>query len=216
MSTSCFFSPGCPLNRHNSAAGQYAQACVQAAGQCGADVLDLWTLMQKDEQVGGACHCTVQSLRGHFSEQSSHTPQVILCVYCIDLNVTRHNTTFFHYLSLNSSLNKNLLTSFLYSALQDYTVYLSDGLHLSARGNQFVAQHLWGLLESRVADLPFILPYWGDVDAKDPESSLLCDQWRHQRTLYRDQNTQRLSVALNWKRTLMQLWFVYVECKSVS
>lgn len=97
-------------------------------------------------------------------------------MYCIDLNVTRHNTTFFHYLSLNSSLNKNLLTSFLSSALQDYTVYLSDGLHLSARGNQFVAQHLWGLLESRVADLPFILPYWGDVDAKDPESSLLCDQ----------------------------------------
>nr|XP_046267978.1 isoamyl acetate-hydrolyzing esterase 1 homolog isoform X2 [Scatophagus argus] len=99
---------GCPLNRHNSAAGQYAQACVQAAGQCGTDVLDLWTLMQKDGQ--------------------------------------------------------------------DYTVYLSDGLHLSERGNQFVAQHLWKLLESRVADLPFILPYWGDVDAKSPESSLLCDQ----------------------------------------
>lgn len=40
--------PGCPLNRHNSVAGQYAQACVQAAGQCGVDVLDLWTLMQMD------------------------------------------------------------------------------------------------------------------------------------------------------------------------
>ncbi|XP_005723992.1 isoamyl acetate-hydrolyzing esterase 1 homolog [Pundamilia nyererei] len=99
---------GCPLNRHNSVAGQYAQACVKAAGQCGVDVLDLWTLMQKDGQ--------------------------------------------------------------------DYTVYLSDGLHLSEKGNQFVAQHLWRLLESRVADLPFILPYWGDVDAKSPESSLLCDQ----------------------------------------
>uniref|UniRef100_I3KW17 Isoamyl acetate-hydrolyzing esterase 1 homolog n=1 Tax=Oreochromis niloticus TaxID=8128 RepID=I3KW17_ORENI len=99
---------GCPLNRHNSVAGQYAQACVEAAGQCGVDVLDLWTLMQKDGQ--------------------------------------------------------------------DYTVYLSDGLHLSEKGNQFVAQHLWRLLESHVADLPFILPYWGDVDAKSPESSLLCDQ----------------------------------------
>lgn len=44
--------PGCPLNRLNSVAGQYAQACVQAAGQCGTDVLDLWTLMQKDGQVG--------------------------------------------------------------------------------------------------------------------------------------------------------------------
>ncbi|KAK2891824.1 hypothetical protein Q8A73_017489 [Channa argus] len=98
---------GCPLNRHNSVAGQYAQACVQAAHQCGTDVLDLWTLMQKDGQ--------------------------------------------------------------------DYTMYLSDGLHLSEKGNQFLAQHLWGLLESRVANLPFILPYWGDVDAKIPENSLLCD-----------------------------------------
>ncbi|XP_028294729.1 isoamyl acetate-hydrolyzing esterase 1 homolog [Gouania willdenowi] len=59
---------------------------------------------------------------------------------------------------------------------QDYTVYLSDGLHLSAKGNQFVAQHLWTLLERRLADLPFILPYWRDVDAKNPESSLLCEQ----------------------------------------
>ena len=42
---------GSPLNRLNSVAGQYAQACVQAAGQCGADILDLWTLMQKDGQV---------------------------------------------------------------------------------------------------------------------------------------------------------------------
>ncbi|XP_030642927.1 isoamyl acetate-hydrolyzing esterase 1 homolog isoform X1 [Chanos chanos] len=97
---------GSALNRLNSVTGQYAQACVQAAGQCGVDVLDLWTLMQKDGQ--------------------------------------------------------------------DYTAYLSDGLHLSDKGNQFVANHLWNLLERRVADLPFILPYWGDVDPKNPESSLLC------------------------------------------
>ncbi|XP_068436328.1 isoamyl acetate-hydrolyzing esterase 1 homolog isoform X2 [Clinocottus analis] len=84
---------GCPLNRNNSAAGRYAEACVQVAGQCGAVALDLWTLMQKDGQ----------------------------------------------------------------------------------NGNQFVAQHLWELLESRVAELPFILPYWGDVDTKSPERSLLCD-----------------------------------------
>ncbi|CAG10509.1 unnamed protein product, partial [Tetraodon nigroviridis] len=96
------------LNRLNAVAGQYAQACVQAAAQCGTDVLDLWSLMQKDSQ--------------------------------------------------------------------DYAIYLSDGLHLSQRGNQFVAEHLWRLLESRVAHLPFILPYWGDVDPKSPESSLLSDQ----------------------------------------
>ena len=44
--------PGFPLNRHNAVAGRYAQACVEAAGQCGVEVLDIWTLMQKDGQVG--------------------------------------------------------------------------------------------------------------------------------------------------------------------
>ncbi|KAI1895888.1 hypothetical protein AGOR_G00111390 [Albula goreensis] len=96
---------GCPLNRLNSVAGQYAQACVEAAGQCGVEVLDLWTLMQKEGQ--------------------------------------------------------------------DFTVYLSDGLHLSDRGNEFVALHLWNLLERRLDALPMILPYWGDVDNKNPESCLL-------------------------------------------
>ncbi len=45
------FLSGSALNRLNSVAGQYAQACVQAAGQSDLDVLDLWTLMQKDGQV---------------------------------------------------------------------------------------------------------------------------------------------------------------------
>ncbi|XP_029972769.1 isoamyl acetate-hydrolyzing esterase 1 homolog [Salarias fasciatus] len=98
---------GCPLNRRHAAAGQYAEACVRAAGQVGADVLDLWTLMQQDGR--------------------------------------------------------------------DFRPFLSDGLHLSQDGNQFLAQQLWRLLEGRVADLPFILPYWGDVDHASPESSLLCD-----------------------------------------
>lgn len=82
------------------------------------------------------------------------------------------------FVSLCSFLN--LVLWFVYvkllSALQDYTLYLSDGLHLSQKGNEFVARHLWRLLEGRVAHLPFILPYWGDVDAKSPESSLLSDQ----------------------------------------
>uniref|UniRef100_A0A8C1WWY5 1-alkyl-2-acetylglycerophosphocholine esterase n=1 Tax=Cyprinus carpio TaxID=7962 RepID=A0A8C1WWY5_CYPCA len=98
---------GSALNWLNSVVGQYVQACVQAARQSGVDVLDLWTLMQKDGQ--------------------------------------------------------------------DFSVYLSDALHLSDKGNQFVAEHFWTLLERRVTDLPFILPYWGDEDSKCPESSLLCD-----------------------------------------
>lgn len=98
---------GCALNRLNAVAGQYAQACVEAAAQCGVNVLDLWTLMQKDGQ--------------------------------------------------------------------DYTEYLCDGLHLSQKGNQFVSEHLWSLLQRRLEKLPFILPYWGDVNATSPETTLLCD-----------------------------------------
>ncbi|KAF5903400.1 isoamyl acetate-hydrolyzing esterase 1, partial [Clarias magur] len=39
---------GCSLNRLNSVTGQYAQVCVQTARECGVDVIDLWSLMQKD------------------------------------------------------------------------------------------------------------------------------------------------------------------------
>ncbi|XP_044782199.2 isoamyl acetate-hydrolyzing esterase 1 homolog isoform X2 [Bubalus bubalis] len=42
---------GCKLNRLNSVVGEYARACLQVAQDCGADALDLWTLMQKDSQV---------------------------------------------------------------------------------------------------------------------------------------------------------------------
>ncbi|KAK7904337.1 hypothetical protein WMY93_016944 [Mugilogobius chulae] len=77
---------GCALNRANAVTGQYAQACVEAAGQSGADVLDLWTLMQKEGQ--------------------------------------------------------------------DFTEYLCDGLHLSQKGNQFVSEQLWRLLQRRVEDCP--------------------------------------------------------------
>lgn len=73
---------------------------------------------------------------------------------------------FFFYFGLVSLLQVMCL-------LQDYSVYLSDGLHLSEKGNQFVARHLWKLLERRLAQLPFMLPYWADVDPKNPESSLL-------------------------------------------
>lgn len=45
----CFWLIGDKLNRHNATTGEYAQACVQVARDCGTDVLDLWTMMQKDE-----------------------------------------------------------------------------------------------------------------------------------------------------------------------
>ncbi|XP_068136420.1 isoamyl acetate-hydrolyzing esterase 1 homolog [Hyperolius riggenbachi] len=95
---------GCKLNRHNNITGEYAKACTQVAQEYGADVVDLWNLMQEGSQ--------------------------------------------------------------------DYTVYLSDGLHLSDEGNQFVESKLWPILEEKVGTLPFILPYWNDVDNENPESCL--------------------------------------------
>ncbi|XP_058524278.1 isoamyl acetate-hydrolyzing esterase 1 homolog isoform X3 [Ochotona princeps] len=96
---------GCRLNRRNTVVGEYASACVRVAQDCGADVLDLWALMQKDGQ--------------------------------------------------------------------DFSAYLSDGLHLSPKGNAFVFSHLWPLLERKVAPLPWLLPYWQDVAEAKPELSLL-------------------------------------------
>ncbi|KAM6082864.1 isoamyl acetate-hydrolyzing esterase 1 homolog [Chlamydotis macqueenii] len=92
------------LNRRNATTGEYAQACVQVARECGTDVLDLWTLMQKN---------------------------------------------------------------------QDFSSYLSDGLHLSTKGNSFLAAQLWSRLEKKLSALPSLFPYWRDVDHTNPEASLL-------------------------------------------
>ncbi|KAJ7342071.1 hypothetical protein JRQ81_008646 [Phrynocephalus forsythii] len=93
------------LNRLNSTTGEYAKACVKVAEECGTSVIDLWTLMQKNNQ-GFCC-------------------------------------------------------------------YLSDGLHLSAEGNRFLANQLWSLLEQKTSSLPVLLPYWRNVDHLNPEASLL-------------------------------------------
>ncbi|XP_026700936.1 isoamyl acetate-hydrolyzing esterase 1 homolog [Athene cunicularia] len=95
---------GDQLNRRNATTGEYAHACVQVARDCGTDVLDLWTLMQKN---------------------------------------------------------------------QDFSSYLSDGLHLSTKGNSFLAAQLWSRLEKKLSALPSLLPYWRDVDHTNPEASLL-------------------------------------------
>ncbi|XP_048209392.1 isoamyl acetate-hydrolyzing esterase 1 homolog [Perognathus longimembris pacificus] len=95
------------LNRRNSTVGEYARACVRVARACGTDVLDLWTLMQKDGE--------------------------------------------------------------------DFATYLSDGLHLSPKGNAFLFSHLWPLIEKKVSALPLLLPYWKEVEETRPELSLLGD-----------------------------------------
>ncbi|XP_058407811.1 isoamyl acetate-hydrolyzing esterase 1 homolog isoform X2 [Diceros bicornis minor] len=104
---SWIIKPSCKLNRLNLVVGEYASACLRVAQDCGTDVLDLWTLMQKDSQ--------------------------------------------------------------------DFPSYLSDGLHLSPKGNEFLFSHLWPLIEKKVSSLPLLLPYWRDVAEAKPELSLLGD-----------------------------------------
>lgn len=58
---------------------------------------------------------------------------------------------------------------------QDFAPYLSDGLHLSPRGNEFLFSHLWPLIERKVSSLPLLLPCWRDVAEARPELSLLGD-----------------------------------------
>ncbi|XP_006864046.1 PREDICTED: isoamyl acetate-hydrolyzing esterase 1 homolog [Chrysochloris asiatica] len=58
---------------------------------------------------------------------------------------------------------------------QDFSSYLSDGLHLSPKGNEFLFSHLWPLLEKKISSLPLLLPYWRDVAEAKPELSLLGD-----------------------------------------
>ncbi|KAG8538195.1 hypothetical protein GDO81_023144 [Engystomops pustulosus] len=54
----------------------------------------------------------------------------------------------------------------------DYSVYLSDGLHLSDAGNKFAETKLWIILQKKLGSMPIILPDCMDVDNNDPESSL--------------------------------------------
>ncbi|XP_005404453.2 PREDICTED: isoamyl acetate-hydrolyzing esterase 1 homolog [Chinchilla lanigera] len=56
---------------------------------------------------------------------------------------------------------------------QDFSTYLSDGLHLSPKGSDFMFSHLWPLVEKKVSALPLLLPDWKDVAVADPEWSLL-------------------------------------------
>ncbi|XP_059501596.1 isoamyl acetate-hydrolyzing esterase 1 homolog isoform X2 [Stegostoma tigrinum] len=56
---------------------------------------------------------------------------------------------------------------------QDFSSYLSDGLHLSEKGNKFLETHLWALLEKKTEKLPMILPHWSNIDHLNPEGSLL-------------------------------------------
>ncbi|XP_031550858.1 isoamyl acetate-hydrolyzing esterase 1 homolog [Actinia tenebrosa] len=55
---------------------------------------------------------------------------------------------------------------------ENWSRYVSDGLHLSGEGNQFVAYKLIPVLEAKLGHLPQLFPEWKDIDPKQPEKHL--------------------------------------------
>ncbi|XP_019632842.1 PREDICTED: isoamyl acetate-hydrolyzing esterase 1 homolog [Branchiostoma belcheri] len=67
----------------------------------------------------------------------------------------------------------------LYTYMQnekDWRKFLSDGLHLSREGSQFLARCLSPIAQDKTDHLPFIFPHWDSIDTSNPEKSLL---YRH-------------------------------------
>ncbi|XP_006822632.1 isoamyl acetate-hydrolyzing esterase 1 homolog [Saccoglossus kowalevskii] len=89
-----FMLPGQPLDRKYEVTAEYSKACCDAAKDYGIDVLDLWTLMQKDK---------------------------------------------------------------------NWAMYLSDGVHLSQEGVQFLSKHLTDMVLTRTDNVPMKFPYFRDI-----------------------------------------------------
>jgi hypothetical protein len=49
---------------------------------------------------------------------------------------------------------------------------LSDGLHLSAKGNEFVSQGLIPILDRKLPDLTIVFPDWHNLHPSEPEKTL--------------------------------------------
>ncbi|XP_077997059.1 isoamyl acetate-hydrolyzing esterase 1 homolog [Glandiceps talaboti] len=51
--------------------------------------------------------------------------------------------------------------------------FLNDGLHLSSAGSKFLADRLLPIVAKKTKYIPLQYPYWADVNAENPEESLL-------------------------------------------
>lgn len=123
-------------------------------------------------------------LREHWSLSPSATAAVALAhsllirttTLSIQLPRDRHQLAWKSCLKVPQELllvPSKAMTSCFEPLLQDFSSYLSDGLHLSAEGSRFVAAQLWARLGEKLSALPSLVPYWRDVDHTDPEASLL-------------------------------------------
>lgn len=62
----------------------------------------------------------------------------------------------------------------LISLLQDFCVYLNDGLHLSEKGSQLLFDLIKPHIDKLTSDLPTVwFPFWDEVDESNIEKSLL-------------------------------------------
>ncbi|XP_027044424.1 isoamyl acetate-hydrolyzing esterase 1 homolog [Pocillopora damicornis] len=57
----------------------------------------------------------------------------------------------------------------LFHEQPNWESFVSDGLHFSKEGNQFVAQQVIPVLDTKLGHLPMIFPDWKDVDPKHPD-----------------------------------------------
>ncbi|XP_070547255.1 isoamyl acetate-hydrolyzing esterase 1 homolog [Ptychodera flava] len=104
---------GKPVDRKNSVNGDYSKACFAAAKDYGIDVLDLWTLMQKEK---------------------------------------------------------------------NWRTFLSDGVHLSPEGDQFLFKSIAEKIETRTDSTAMKYPYFRDIVSVSPhkrEQFILDNQYIH-------------------------------------
>lgn len=52
--------------------------------------------------------------------------------------------------------------------LQHWTEFLHDGLHLSRKGSDFLADLLTGVMDQLFSNSPILFPYWRDALGPDP------------------------------------------------
>jgi len=55
----------------------------------------------------------------------------------------------------------------------EWPFFFNDGIHFTRKGAEFLFHALWPLVQSRVAELPFKYPYWGDIVKENPKESLV-------------------------------------------
>ncbi|EDO46329.1 predicted protein, partial [Nematostella vectensis] len=93
----------------------------------------------------------------------------------LKMNLCSTRTKEFAHACLEVGLSQGVDIEDLHTSMhssEDWQSLLSDGLHLSAAGNEFVGKQLVRLLHTKLDKLPDILPEWSAIDPNNPENLL--------------------------------------------